>query len=361
MSRGLIKTGIGSALHWVGADRLAALRAGVRRMPLVVGYHRVVEDFHAAAARSIPPMLISTRMFERHLDWLGRRYRFITLDELAAWAEGTKRFDRPVAAITFDDGYADVHQNAIPVLMRKGIPAAVFVVTDRVGTSGLQIYDELYLLLSAAFSRWSDPRRNLGGVLLGLEIPVPVLRRIDTAARDPMRATWALIEHLSRHDMDRVAEALRAEIDIPENAMEELRTMNWETLRALPASGIAVGSHTRTHARLILEPWKRVVDETQGSRLELERQLGIPVRHFTYPSGAFNASVVSAVAAAGYSCAYTSCQHRDSRYPALTIPRRLWWENSCLNVFGRFSPALTSCQVSGLFDFIPSCRQAHGL
>lgn len=361
MSRGLIKTGIGSALHWAGADRLLAMRASIRKMPLVVGYHRVVEDFHTAAARSIPPMLVSVRMFERHLDWIGRHYRFITLDDLAAWTEGMKRFDRPVAAITFDDGYADVYQNAIPVLKRKGIPAAVFVVTDRVGTSDIQIYDELYLLLSAAFSRWPEPRRCLGGMLLGLEIPVPVLRRIDSAAHDPLRATWALIEHLSRHDMDRVAEALRVEIEIPEIAMEELRTMSWEALRTLQHASVTVGSHTRTHARLTLEPWKQVVDETQGSREELERQLGMPVRHFAYPSGAFNASVVSAVAAAGYSCAYTSCQHRDDRYPALTIPRRLWWENSCLSAFGRFSPAVISCQASGVFDFIPSCRQVHSL
>lgn len=360
MSRGLIKTGIGSALHWVGADRLLALRAKIRKVPLVIGYHRVVDDFHAAAAHSIPPMLVSVRMFERHLDWIGRHYRFITLDELAAWTEGDVRFDRPVAAITFDDGYADVYRNAVPVLRRKGIPAAVFVVTDRVGTPDLQIYDELYLLLSAAFSRWTEPRRYLGEILLDLEIPVPVLRRIDNVAHDSLHATWALVEHLTRHDMTRVAEAFRAEIEIPEVVKEELLTMNWEMLRTLPHADITVGSHTRTHARLILENWKRVVDETQGSREDLECRLEMPIRHFAYPSGAFNTSVVSAVAAAGYRCAFTSCQHRDDRYPALTIPRRLWWENSCLNVFGRFSPAVISCQARGAFDIIPSCRQAHG-
>jgi len=360
-SRGLIKTGIGSALHWAGADRLLALRGSVRRMPLVVGYHRVVEDFRTAAARSIPPMLISAQTFERQLDWIGSRFDFITLDDVAAWAEGAHRFGRPAAAITFDDGYADVYQHAFPILRRKGIPAAVFVVTDRVDTSSLQTYDALYLLLSGAFSRWRDPRRYLVGLLLDLEIPVPVLRKVDSAARDPLWATWALVENLPQTEMGRVIEALRAEVEIPASDMEELRTVSWEMLHEMSRAGVTVGSHTRTHPFLVREGWKKVVDETLGSRRELERRLGRPVEHFAYPSGAFNTGVVNAVAQAGYRCAYTSCRHRDARHPALTIPRRLWWENSCLDAFGRFSPALMSCQASGVFDFVASCRQAHGL
>jgi peptidoglycan/xylan/chitin deacetylase (PgdA/CDA1 family) len=359
MPRRLIKTGIASALYWTGTDGLLARRASVKSIPLVVGYHRVVEDFGVSAASSIAPMLVSVRTFERHLDWIGRRYEFVTLNDLAAWTEGAKRFDRPVAAITFDDGYADVYHHAFPILKRKGIPAGVFVVTDLVGISGLQTNDELYLLLSDAFSRWRDPRRRLVRLLRGLHIPVPVLKKIDVAAADSLRATGLLIKNLPRAEMGRVIEAFRAEAEIHESAMEKLRSMSWEMLREMSRSGVTVGSHTRTHAFLTLETRKKVIDETQGSRVELERRLGTPIKHFAYPCGAFNARVVSAVAAAGYHCAYTSCRHRDARYPALTIPRRLWWENSGLDAFGRFSPALMSCSVSGVFDFTASCRQAH--
>src|SRR6266481_4969387 len=97
VSRKLIKTGVGSALHWLGADSLLARRSQMRHMPLILGYHRVVEDFRAAAANSIAPMLISVRTFEHQLEWIGRRYDLVTLDEVAAWAQGTRRFDRPAA------------------------------------------------------------------------------------------------------------------------------------------------------------------------------------------------------------------------------------------------------------------------
>src|SRR5688572_18106427 len=107
MLRGLIKTGVASAVQWSGTNNLLALRPGVKQMPLVIGYHRVVEDFRATAAQTIAPMLISVPTFERQLDWIGRRFEFVSLDDLADAMEGKKRFKKPVAAITFDDGYAD--------------------------------------------------------------------------------------------------------------------------------------------------------------------------------------------------------------------------------------------------------------
>jgi peptidoglycan/xylan/chitin deacetylase (PgdA/CDA1 family) len=361
MLRGLFKTGVASTLHWTGADSLLARSRGTGRVPLVIGYHRVVEDYASAASYSIPPMLTSVRTFERQLDWLGRRYEFITLDELAQWAEGGRRFRRPVAAITFDDGYADLYRHAWPVLRRKGIPAAVFVVTGNVGTPDLLTHDELYLLLQDAYARWDNPRRALADLVQDLKLPVKTVNRIHDRGHDPMRAAWALIGTLPQDPMLRLLAALREEGEVCSYAAHHLRLMDWAMLGELSRGDIQIGSHTRTHVRLILEPWKKMLGELRGARNELEHRLGRPVQHFAYPSGAFNPGVVNAVAEAGYRCAYTSCSHRDSRHPALTIPRRLWWEHSGLDAFGRMSPSLMSCQVSGVFDFAASCGPTHGM
>ena len=99
-------------------------------------------------------MLICTKMFERHLDWLSKRFSILSLDEIGRHLESDRGFHRPPAAITFDDGYGDVYHNGFPLLKRKGIPAAVFVVTDLVGTGKPQIFDRLcepIVLLAAMF------------------------------------------------------------------------------------------------------------------------------------------------------------------------------------------------------------------
>src|SRR5712692_2766697 len=128
--RRLAKAGIACALRWTRTDELLDALAGFRGLPVVLGYHSVVEDVRAHADNVLPGMMISQRMFAQHLDWLGRYFRFVSLDELGdRLADGDGRGE-PLAAVTFDDGYRDVYAHAFPLLKERGIPAAVFVVTD---------------------------------------------------------------------------------------------------------------------------------------------------------------------------------------------------------------------------------------
>src|SRR6185503_3039819 len=108
----------------------------------------------------------------------------------------------PVAAITFDDGYSDVYEYAYPTLKRKGIPAAVFVVTDLVGRDHWQTHDKLYYLLTKAFACWGDPRRELLGTLADLNLPPVLPGRSST--RSPMSVVAAMLPSLSQSDVHRV-------------------------------------------------------------------------------------------------------------------------------------------------------------
>src|SRR5437016_402444 len=123
MLRSLAKTCIACGYSWSGAGRWFK-GTDPTAMPFIVGYHRVVENFNESARRSIPSMLIAARTFEKQLDWIGRRFHFVSLDDIAFHLENERPFSTPAAAITFDDGYADVYHNAFPILKRKGIPAA---------------------------------------------------------------------------------------------------------------------------------------------------------------------------------------------------------------------------------------------
>src|SRR5262245_38851956 len=153
MLRALSKNVIACACTWSGAARLLT-RTDPTVMPFIVGYHRVVENFEESSKRTIPSMLISMATFERHVDWLAKRFQIVSIDEIGSHLQSGRRFRRPTAAITFDDGYADVYQYGFPILRRKGLPAAMFVVTSLVGTSELQLCDRLYMVLK---------QRQLGG------------------------------------------------------------------------------------------------------------------------------------------------------------------------------------------------------
>jgi peptidoglycan/xylan/chitin deacetylase (PgdA/CDA1 family) len=359
MLRGLLKTGIALALHATNSDRLLANIGASRRLPVVVGYHRTVEEFPSDALSTIPSSCISTRMLERQLDWIGRRYRFVSLDELGALMESGDRLPKPIAAVTFDDGYHDVYEHAFPLLKKKGIPAAVFVVTDLIGTSQLQIHDLLYLLLSRANSKWGSAPGIMARFLTNLGISLRPSPGTAAIPHDPHAALEFLLGILSQSEVLRVIEALQAEVKIPQDTLREHRAMSWQAVMEMHAAGITIGSHSRTHAMLPNENADKVESETLGSREALERRLGAKVRHFAYPCGLYDPGTVKAVAQAGYRFGYTICKHRDSSSPLLTIPRKMLWEKSCLNVLGSFSPSILSCHVNGSLDFAAGCKLNH--
>jgi peptidoglycan/xylan/chitin deacetylase (PgdA/CDA1 family) len=349
MIRSWIKTGAAEILSRTGLDHIVGPLTG----PLVIGYHRVVEDFAASAVDSIPSMLVSRQMLERHLDWLGRRFRFVSLDELGARLDGSDSSDDPIAAVTFDDGYRDFYDQAFPLLQQMGIPAAVFVVTDLVGTTCVQAHDKLYLLLARRYQDRSTMQVEITDLLHSLGLSVPSI--VDT----PYDATRALIEALPQAGIQRVLAALESAVSISEDTYKPFYSLTWEMLEALQRAGVTIGSHTKTHIVMTNEGAERVADEVTGSREEIERRLGSGVRHFAYPSGMFDTASVNAVAKAGYRFGYTVCGHRDTQRAQLTVPRTFLWENSSLDFRGAFSGPILSCQIHRAFDVVGGCRQHH--
>jgi len=361
MIRGLIKSGFANTIGRAGLSRLAASAGGGHGLPLVLGYHRVAERFPHDSRATIPSMLISRDMLRRHLEWTARRFRFVTLDELGAAVESGEAFERRLAAVTFDDGYEDIYHVACPLLRQMGIPAAVFVVSDLVGTSRLQLHDRLYLIAARALAASHSPEADVRRMLLGAGLNPPSERWLRTAARDPFTLTGALLKALPQDTIERSLTLLEYRFNIPVPVRAQHRAMSWEMLQDLLHWGFTVGSHTRSHALLTNESESKVREETRGSRRRLEARLGQPIRHFAYPDGRYDDVALRAVANAGYRFAYTTCHHRDESYPNLTIPRKVLWERSCVDTRGRFSPAILECQVHSMFDLFSRCRQHHRL
>jgi peptidoglycan/xylan/chitin deacetylase (PgdA/CDA1 family) len=350
VGRAHLKTGLALMLGATRTDRLIRLMSGTRRLPLVVGYHRVVDDSHRRRASIIAPMLVSRRMFERQLDWIGRRFRFVSLDEIGSRLESGRAFDTPTATVTFDDGYRDLYEHAFPVLKRKGIPAAVFVVTDWIDRTSALYHDRLYLLLTRD---WAAAREVL------VELGVTTAEQAARGLNEPFGALRHVLTTQSQWGLGRVTAALEETLGIDTGQLDGLRPLSWTMLAEMQRGGMTVGSHTRTHALLTRESPERMLAETLGARHVLEERLRIAINHFAYPDGAFNAETVQTVAQAGYRFAYTTCHHRDRRHPLLTIPRCVLWENSCLDPAGRFSAAVASCVTSGVFHFASGCGHRH--
>ena len=352
--RNQVKTAVASALAKAHDRGLAGRRRAYR--PLVIGYHRIVEDFEAESKNEMPSMLTSVDMFKRHLECLGQSFRFVTLDEIGDRLLNGLPFHEPVAAITFDDGYRDVYELALPILERKGIPAAMFVVTDLVGRPAWQIHDKLYHLVAKAFRCWEDPRSKMFGLLSELGLPAHDLTRRSSIG-NPMMAVSALLPELPQADIRRLM--LGLELSVGNGFHNVPLTVTWEMVENMRRRGFIIGSHTATHVSLPVETGRRLDEELIGSKTVLETRLGERIDHFAYPGGHFNSDVVGAVKNAGYRFAYTACGHGDSRQRLLTMERLILWEGSSVNGNGEFIPDILSCQAHHLWPPAWKCERVH--
>ncbi|MEK6807229.1 MAG: polysaccharide deacetylase family protein [Pseudomonadota bacterium] len=86
-------------------------------------------------------------------------------------------------------------------------------------------------------------------------------------------------------------------------AAEQL--MDAAQLREWLAAGHAIGSHTSSHVNLAKVPLAKAREEISASKKKLENLFGIPIRHFCYPYGGWNAAVRDLVMEAGYETATT--------------------------------------------------------
>jgi peptidoglycan/xylan/chitin deacetylase (PgdA/CDA1 family) len=354
--RRTVKSALAAAIAAAHDHGLAGPLARKTYRPLVLGYHRVVEDFASEARVEMPSMLTGRAMFERHLDCLAKTFRFVTLDEIATHVENDIPFEKPVAAITFDDGYRDVYEHALPILERKGIPAAMFVVTDLVGRPVWQVHDKLYHLVAKAFASWDDPRREMFGLLSDLGLPAHDFTR-RSAIGSPMLAVSTLLPGLPQADIRRVMDGLESSVG---NGFHDVPlAVNWEMVADMRRRGFLIGSHTRSHVSLPMETPETIAMELKGSKQELEQHMGERVDHFAYPGGHFSADVVDAVARAGYRYAYTACPHDVQRHRTLTIERLLLWEGSSVNGNGEFTPDILSCQAHDVWPPSRKCDRVH--
>lgn len=122
------KTVLGGAIFEAGLDALL-----LRNTAVVVAFHRIHDHQVAGITTSVTT-------FERYCRYFKRHFRVVSLRDLVQKLERREPFSRELA-ITFDDGYRDNFENAVPVLERLSLPATFFVVSRWIGTDAVPWWD----------------------------------------------------------------------------------------------------------------------------------------------------------------------------------------------------------------------------
>jgi peptidoglycan/xylan/chitin deacetylase (PgdA/CDA1 family) len=232
----------------------------------VLAYHRVL-----MARDPMRPGVPTLAEFEARMRWISANFDVLPLPE-AVRGLREDRLPRRALCITFDDGYADNHELALPVLRRLGLPATFFIATGYLD-GGCMFNDVVIEALRSA----PGPMLELEDLGFGRH-PVS----LDEERRQAIDRILGRLKYLEPAQRGAVAQQIaeRAGAGVPSGLM-----MSSQQVRELHAAGMQIGAHTVTHPILAQIPLDRAREEIAAGRAGLEKIIGAPVRLFAYPNG----------------------------------------------------------------------------
>ena len=238
----------------------------------IICLHRVLPDEQVVPDQSPNRNLaLSESRFKEILEFLGRNFKMISLDKLVDHLQ-TGSSDK-VACLTFDDGYRDIMDHALPILEQFNCPTTVYITTRFPEGDAWMWWYELWECLQS--------RKRLEVEFEG------VTRTWDLSDKSQINRcyldlySWIMILSLERQ------KALLTAV----TGTEERRTysnicLNWDEILKLDRHPlVTIGSHTHSHPNLAQETETTAREEILNSKLILERRLGHSVDHFAYPFG----------------------------------------------------------------------------
>ncbi len=110
--------------------------------------------------------------------------------------------------------------------------------------------------------------------------------------------------------------------------------LTWDQMKEMQQAGMEFGGHTVHHVFLSHLADLTAFWEMWQSRLDLEKNLGVPIQTFAYPFNDHNAMIIKLAALAGYKSACIVDLHRGDTEPNIfAVPRITIGSGEHMNIF----------------------------
>jgi peptidoglycan/xylan/chitin deacetylase (PgdA/CDA1 family) len=209
--------------------------------------------------------------FDQQLKWIRRWFNVLPLAEAVDGLRAGNLPARP-AVITFDDGYADNHDVALPILQRHGLTATFFIASAFL--DGGRMWNDTVI---ETLRRCKGPVLDMNYIGLG-KYPVETLEQRRAAINELIASLKYLEPSERQQQVNAIAEY--AGVDLPGDLM-----MTSSQVCNMALSGMTIGAHTVHHPILASLSDDQAETEMREGKRALEEIIGTPVPYFAYPNG----------------------------------------------------------------------------
>lgn len=295
----------------------------VTRPAVILLYHRIID------LPSDPQMLtVSRANFEKQLQLIRRYFVPLSLGDLIDCAR-RKSIPRKAVVLTFDDGYSDNLEFALPLLEKYDIPATFYVTSGQLDSREEFWWDELEAIFLAPNTLPRDLSITIGGKLRQwLLTTFSVYSESDwkrhgewhvltagypTERHEVYLQLCEIIRPAILSERDRIMQELRFWAGTDGEARPTHRVMTAGELQEIAKSSYCeVGAHTYQHLLLAALPRDAQQEQIQTGKKQLETILGSPMKSFSYPFGG----------------------RQDYTLETIDLVRKAGFETACSNFFG---------------------------
>lgn len=237
---------------------------GKGRLSILI-YHRVLPE-----ADFMRPNEPTVDIFNWHIQLISKFFSPLGLAEaLDLMEKGT--LPENAICVTFDDGYADNEQHALPILQKWKVPATVFVSTGFL--NGGRMWNDTVV----------EALRHMDKEICLLSVGMDTYK---TKTNDQKcEAAYDIITHIKHMEPDERLNITKHIASKCPKALPDDLMLNNEALLNLVKAGIEIGGHTVNHPILANLPYTEALKEIEEGKKTVESIISKKVRYFAYPNG----------------------------------------------------------------------------
>ena len=293
----------------------------------LLSYHRILTKHEAEKQGVHFSLWVSPEKLEKNIKWMQTIGSIVNFAEIV---DIEKKNDRPWFTLTFDDGWKDNFDNALPILMRYNVPAIFFLATDALNTGELfwpqDIATKSYSVLrnkgyvkvnEAMYECWPEQARWFNSK-----------KQVNTLIVEQ----WIeFLKTLEENERKLRIKQFYFRLGVNDSPLQGY-ILDWDDVKLMQKYGFNFGSHTHNHTIIKNLSPGQIKDELGTSKAIIENNLQAEINTFCYPNGRYNGTEGIYLLECGYQ--YACCLNNrtlkhcnDNFY----IPRFLISENKIAN------------------------------
>jgi peptidoglycan/xylan/chitin deacetylase (PgdA/CDA1 family) len=240
-------------------------------LDILIPYHHLVSGVPVPYIQPLYSFK-NTRQFESDLEYLLSHFQPVSLTELIEHRKKQIPFRKKSFLLTFDDGLRQVYETAAPILLRKGVPAALFI--NPAFVDNKEIFYDLkkgLILSKLAHTKAGTSLLTSAEEFFNKKVSsVPELKECVKS-----------INYLNRHITDAFGKLL--EIDFEIFGKEQRPFMTTGEITELVSKGFQLGAHSIDHPLYGLIPEEEQIRQTVESTDWVAKTFNLSYKTFAFP------------------------------------------------------------------------------